>query len=163
MCISIDVLGATIVRERSQQIRRAKQNRRNEREGRRPNAVAEIPEERHREVHGELRSDDHGVDLELGVAQAFLEEVAIEGEGGDRAGTEAGEDSGREGDIASYVALLPPSIVSCVSVVGRESEELDDGGTRYAAEERSLCGGHYRGPRDGTGSSRTAWQHVDIE
>lgn len=41
--------------------------------------------------------------MDLGVAEAFLEEVPVEGVGGYGAGAETGEDGGGEGYVADYL------------------------------------------------------------
>ena len=82
--------------------------------------------------------------------------MAIEGEGGDRAGTEAGEDSGKRGGHIEFRCAAAPMVSGVPG--GGDSEELEDRRDEVLRlRERSLCGGHYRGPRDGTVSSRTSW------
>lgn len=68
-------------------------------------SVAEIPEERYGEVHGQFCRCGYGVDLVLGVAEVAEEEGAVEGVGGDGAGAETAENGTREGGVLEDAAV----------------------------------------------------------
>lgn len=88
--VAVDILRAAAVRECREEVSHREEDGGCEGQRRGPNAVTDVSEEGDGEVEGYFGGDDYDVHLELGVAEAFLEEVSVEGVGGYGTGAEAG-------------------------------------------------------------------------
>ena len=86
--------------------------------------------------------------MDLGVAEAFLEEVPVEGVGGYGAGAETGEDGGGKGDVADYL-LSSEDVSAGVGGVGAGGEGEGEGergrGGGWCSKEWGACCCHCGG------------------
>lgn len=96
---------AALVGKGGGEVAKAKEGAGQGRGSARPQAVAQVAEQRDGQVHAQLGDDADNVDLELGVVQAVLEQRGVERVGRDAAGAEAVDNGPDEAQPAHRGAL----------------------------------------------------------